>query len=41
MPEPIWGVIGLVLGVIVGILFMRLKPVFGLKEVQKKVQKAI
>ena len=41
MPEVVWGVIGLVLGVIGGILFMRFKPVFGLKEAQKKVQKAV
>ena len=41
MPELIWGVVGLVLGVICGILFMRLKPIFGLKEAQKKVQKAV
>ena len=37
----LYGGIGLVLGVICGILFMRLKPVFGLKEAQKKVQKAV
>ena len=37
----LYGIIGLVLGVICGILFMRLKPVFGLKEAQKKVQKAV
>ena len=41
MPGPVWGVIGLVLGVICGILFMRFVPVFGLKEAQKKVQKAV
>lgn len=41
MPEFVWGIIGLVLGVICGILFMRVKPIFGLKEAQKKVQKAV
>lgn len=37
----LYGSIGLVLGVICGILFMRVKPIFGLKEAQKKVQKAV
>ena len=37
----LWVSIGLVLGVICGILFMRVKPIFGLKEAQKKVQKAV
>lgn len=41
MPEFVWGIIGLVLGVICGILFMKVKPIFGLKEAQKKVQKAV
>ena len=37
----LYGSIGLVLGVVCGILFMRVKPIFGLKEAQKKVQKAV
>ena len=37
----LYGGIGLVLGVICGILFMRLKPVFGLKEAQKKLSEYI
>ena len=37
----LYGSIGLVLGVICGILFMRVKPIFGLKEAQKKVRKAV
>ena len=37
----LYGSIGLVLGIICGILFMRVKPIFGLKEAQKKVQKAV
>jgi ribonuclease Y len=41
MKETLFAFLGLVIGIIAGIVFMRVKPIFGLKKARSKVKKLI